>query len=252
MKRSGFPKLTYEQALQKAETYRERQRARAAEKTRQTASLKQVKSNKPKTLKQERAERKEEARLKEKEFKDKVRRRDRNRCQYPGCIVVDKRREYSLIQVHHKAPRSRRKDLLYDPDNGVCLCNGRTDTDHHKWVHDHPIQAEAMGLLSFETRELAEKRKLTGALNLDDEAIERKPTALSFDDNGRPSKLDGIVFVVELDDDSPFYSVPATALVSQEVDISGPLDPEPMLVKILKVNDKPLSRELEITLCNNT
>jgi len=102
----------------------------------------------------------------------KVKKRDGNRCQWPGldynavlsmpvntiirtqlvispCVSGDKR-----IDPHHIAPRGRRRDLKYVVENGICLC--RT---HHDWVHDNPIEAAQIGLLSEETYELAQKTK---------------------------------------------------------------------------------------------
>ena len=48
--------------------------------------------------------------------------------------------------------RSRRPDLKYVLENGICLCR-----EHHGWVHDNPIEAGEMGLLSSESYELAAK-----------------------------------------------------------------------------------------------
>lgn len=48
----------------------------------------------------------------------------------------------------------RRPDLVYDLENGVTLC-----FLHHQWVHDHPREAEKIGLLSFATYEAAQKTK---------------------------------------------------------------------------------------------
>ncbi len=86
-----------------------------------------------------------------------VRERDGGECQWPltfgfglatRCGSGDSR-----IDPHHIAPKGRRPDLKYDVDNGICLC--RT---HHDWVHDHPAEAEKLGLLSSETYELAARR----------------------------------------------------------------------------------------------
>lgn len=80
-----------------------------------------------------------------------VKRRDGNKCQWKAfgpCATGDTR-----IDPHHIAPRGRRPDLKYVVANGIALC--RT---HHDWVGDHPIEAEAMGLLSSETYEKARKQ----------------------------------------------------------------------------------------------
>lgn len=75
-----------------------------------------------------------------------VRERDDYVCQYTG--IRDEERNIA----HHKAPRSQRKDLKYDVDNGVTLT-----PEAHWWVHTHPKEAVAMGLLNTESRELARK-----------------------------------------------------------------------------------------------
>lgn len=79
----------------------------------------------------------------------RVRGRDGNACQFPDCRTGDSR-----IDPHHIAPRSRRPDLIYIDENGICLC--RT---HHNWCHDNPRQAEATQLLNFDSYELAQKIK---------------------------------------------------------------------------------------------
>lgn len=81
----------------------------------------------------------------------KVKKRDGNKCRWGAdgpCATGDGR-----IDPHHIAPRGRRPDLRYVVENGVSLC--RT---HHEWVHGNSIEAEAMGLLSSETYEKANKR----------------------------------------------------------------------------------------------
>lgn len=80
-----------------------------------------------------------------------VKKRDGNKCQWKvlgPCATGDTR-----IDPHHIAPRGRRPDLRYVVANGIALC--RT---HHDWVGDHPIEAEAIGLLSSETYEKARKQ----------------------------------------------------------------------------------------------
>src|SRR6185369_14290790 len=52
--------------------------------------------------------------------------RDDYTCQYPGCG-----RRSKHIDAHHKAKRSQRPDLKFDPDNLICLCR-----EHHDWT-DH-------------------------------------------------------------------------------------------------------------------
>jgi hypothetical protein len=75
-----------------------------------------------------------------------VREKDNYTCQRCG--------KYDLhISTHHVAPRGRRPDLRHVVENGKCL-------DHacHMWVHHHPIEATALGLLSDATYEFREKK----------------------------------------------------------------------------------------------
>lgn len=74
-----------------------------------------------------------------------VRARDNSTCQ--RCGKVEK-----SIHTHHVAPRSRRPDLKYQVDNGICLCNSC-----HMYVHHHPIESTEQGFLSVATYELAQK-----------------------------------------------------------------------------------------------
>lgn len=77
-----------------------------------------------------------------------VRERDHNLCQWPlGCRTGDDR-----IDVHHIAKRSQRPDLKYDPGNLVCLC--RT---HHEYTDAHRSEALDLGMLSDATYERAAK-----------------------------------------------------------------------------------------------
>jgi len=79
-----------------------------------------------------------------------VKKRDVNKCQWSSfgpCATGDSR-----IDPHHIAPRGRRPDLKYVPENGISLC--RT---HHDWCHDNPVAAEKFGLLSSETYEKSMK-----------------------------------------------------------------------------------------------
>lgn len=134
MKRGGFKKPTYEEAIAKQQ---ERQAKRAGKGVSASARASQS-----------RAKRKgAEHQKSETDWKKRVRLRDNYHCQYPGCRVVDK-----SIHCHHVAPRSQRKDLIYVVSNGKCLC-----FEHHDWVHAHPHEAVKLGLLSKETREKADK-----------------------------------------------------------------------------------------------
>lgn len=73
-----------------------------------------------------------------------VRGRDDHRCRRCG------KRDEENNHAHHVAPRSRRPDLKSNLDNGITVC-----PDCHLWIHSHPIEAEALGLLSSETYEKA-------------------------------------------------------------------------------------------------
>ena len=75
-----------------------------------------------------------------------MREKDQYACQ--RCGKVEK-----YIHTHHVAPRGRRPDLRHDVNNGKCLCNSC-----HSWVHEHPIEATACGLLSGDSYELARKK----------------------------------------------------------------------------------------------
>lgn len=68
------------------------------------------------------------------------------RARDPFCVRCGKPSE----QSHHIATRKRRPDLKYELSNGVGL-----DSQCHQWVHDHPIEATAAGLLSDESYEKA-------------------------------------------------------------------------------------------------
>ena len=61
-----------------------------------------------------------------KEWRRRVRKRDKNKCQMPNCKC--KRR----LQVHHIRGWASAAYLRYDEDNGITLCY-----DHHKEVTGH-------------------------------------------------------------------------------------------------------------------
>ena len=46
------------------------------------------------------------------------------------------------IDPHHRISRARDSERALDPDNLIALCRR-----HHDWVHAHPLEAEALGLL---------------------------------------------------------------------------------------------------------
>jgi hypothetical protein len=58
----------------------------------------------------------------------------RVRCEFPNCNSGSE-------QVHEPLTRARGGSIL-DLSNTVVLCN-----DHHRWVHDNPSAATALGLL---------------------------------------------------------------------------------------------------------
>lgn len=82
-----------------------------------------------------------------------ARERDNYTCQYPGCGYQSKH-----IDVHHKAKRSQRPDLKFDPNHMICLCR-----KHHNRTDIKRAEAIALGLLETETYELAKKRERKAA-----------------------------------------------------------------------------------------
>lgn len=158
MNRSGFSKPTAEEARDKAREWQAKLRARQESKPRPEPVLRQARAIKCKPMTAPRADPEGWP------FRKAVRDRDGNTCQFPGCGVqeVNTQEEGSVIDVHHIATRKRRPDLIYVVANGVCLCNVKTYTNHHGWVHLNPLKAVEMGLLSDRTRELAEKEGTLG------------------------------------------------------------------------------------------
>jgi hypothetical protein len=102
MKRSGFKKLSYEDALERKKRWAARQRVKNREKT----SQKGVKLRKKGFRKKAKA-----PDPREKEFMAICRERDGFLCQYPGCGKYDR-----YIPVHHKMERSQRPDQRFNPD----------------------------------------------------------------------------------------------------------------------------------------
>ncbi len=124
MKRSGFKRLTYEEALAKQQAKQARQRAENTLKTQPRANPVQEPTQSTAAIQGKiRSKRKragKDRRLSE--FRATVRERDDYTCQWPGCGYYD-----LLIEVQHIAKRSQRPDLIYDPENGVCLCHRHHD-----------------------------------------------------------------------------------------------------------------------------
>ena len=70
---------------------------------------------------------------------DAVLQRDGMCCQFP--TNWDPWHSRDLV-VHHIVSRARDKTLALEPSNLITLCDR-----HHRAVHDHPLEAEAIGLL---------------------------------------------------------------------------------------------------------
>lgn len=64
-----------------------------------------------------------------KAFVKAVKRRDGNRCRFPGCTSRTK------IEVHHIVPLSQRPDLAESVENGLSLC-----ASHHKLVNGKELE----------------------------------------------------------------------------------------------------------------
>lgn len=87
----------------------------------------------------------------ETEWKHQVRERDNYSCRWPGCMISS-----PFIHAHHICPRSQRPDLIYDVDNGACLCSAHHDKAHH--TVKGRKQARELGLLKTDSYELARKQ----------------------------------------------------------------------------------------------
>lgn len=153
MKRSGFPKLTHEQAVKKSREWQDRQRVRAREKTRETG-VKRPKSG----LKRQSAKTIANKPLEE-AFKLECRQRDGYRCRWidsndKRCLNYDER-----IPVHHINEKSQRPDQRFDPDNGACICWVHHNYMHHTVAGRH--RGRELGLLGGETYEKAGKAAAT-------------------------------------------------------------------------------------------
>ena len=91
--------------------------------------------------------RRRERLLKDAQWATAIKIRDDHRCR--RCHYRD---EYNN-HAHHIAPRSQRPDLVHVLSNGATVC-----PLCHTWIHDHPIESRAVGLLSNETYELVSKQ----------------------------------------------------------------------------------------------
>lgn len=65
--------------------------------------------------------------------------RDNWRCR--GAGLIPDHRCAGPLDVHEVLPRSRGGDPL-DPDACIAVCR-----EAHGWLHEHPIEAKALGLL---------------------------------------------------------------------------------------------------------
>jgi len=143
VKRGGFRRLSFEEALAKLE---QRRAKKAGESVRPVskAALEGKRRSK-----QRKAERDRQHRT----WQRKVRERDNYTCRWPGCGYQDK-----YIDVHHINERSQRPDLRYEISNGVCLCGFGTKNNHHDHAHHHVKgreEAKRLGLLGGQTYENA-------------------------------------------------------------------------------------------------
>lgn len=73
----------------------------------------------------------------DREWKNAVRERDGYICK--KCGKYDR-----YIHTHHLVMRSQSKILKHELSNGICLC-----VSCHSWVHHHPKEACALGLLKM-------------------------------------------------------------------------------------------------------
>jgi len=74
-----------------------------------------------------------------KEFRKAVLRRDKHKCQMPGC---DRKR--GLI-VHHIQTYAHAATLRVDPDNGITLCKGCHYLIRKQEVHYAPLFLSIVG-----------------------------------------------------------------------------------------------------------
>lgn len=156
LKRTGFPKPSFADAL----AARIAKRGKDAESQTGIARASLKRGNKPLKAKPDR---------KLAAWGRQVKMRDGNQCQWPGisaelifrfgykafdvrlalrpCATGDTR-----IDPHHIAEKSLRPDLKYSIENGLALC--RT---HHDWIPLNRAAAIALGILSDETYEKAQR-----------------------------------------------------------------------------------------------
>ena len=68
--------------------------------------------------------------------------RDGHACRLGGMVGYAFHWCIGPLDPHHVVPVARDKTLRLDPDNLIVLCRKA-----HDWVHDHPAEAGALGLL---------------------------------------------------------------------------------------------------------
>lgn len=66
--------------------------------------------------------------------------RDRHQCR--AQQLVPEVRCWGPLDAHEVLTRARGGSIT-DPDNGIATCRS-----HHDWIHDHPVEAERLGLLA--------------------------------------------------------------------------------------------------------
>jgi len=68
-----------------------------------------------------------------KKFRQDVRKRDNNKCQWPGCLASKK------LQVHHIKRWVDSIDLRYNINNAITLCKF-----HHSMIQGNEVSYEAV------------------------------------------------------------------------------------------------------------
>lgn len=79
------------------------------------------------------------------QFRRAVRKRDRNRCQWPNCIT-----NRDKVQVHHIKRWADQPLLRFREDNGICLCKL-----HHKSITGKEEQYLALFMRIVMNKKLA-------------------------------------------------------------------------------------------------
>lgn len=187
MKRAGFKKPTYAEALAKRTALHERRRELA------------VNRRTPMKRTQMKAHRQSPE---EKAWREEVLKRDGHRCRWIDPVTDQRCRETGPhVQAHHVRTRKQRPDLVLDLSNGRACC-----PFHHDFLHHDPRgrkEARAQVMLGGESYEAAQKRKrdddrLTEVVAgfrsgiLQGRKSDRMCIAVSFPLQGYLSALEGI------------------------------------------------------------